>query len=129
MNKKWADDAGNATISFVFAVVSLSVLTLILVQTIIIMHTKTVLTEAAIQSAQYAGRNGGAEDLTKQRADWFLSTGLARPKDTKVELRLNQGHSGRIVEVEITARLPVVFLWGPNDKLKAVGHAYVEQVG
>ena len=128
VNKNWGDDAGSATISFVFAVVSLSALTLILVQTIIIMHTKTMLTEAAIQSAQYAGRNGGHEDLTKQRADWFLNGSIASPKDTKVELKVNQGGSERIVEVEITARLPMVFFWGPSGKLKAVGHAYVEEV-
>jgi len=122
------DERGAATVDFVLVMVVLLPLFLGILQVGLVLHVRNTLTSAASEGARLAAT-----------ADEPLAAGVARTReqitgavagrfarDIRVRQVLVAGAPG--VEVDVTAAVPALGLWGPAVVVHASGHAVEEPV-
>lgn len=121
-----AHEAGSAVSDFVLVSVLLVTLVLGVVQVALAVHVRALLVDGAAEGARVAGR-----------ADADLGAGVARTRDLvsgalspayaqDVTARRTVLDGLPVVEVTVSAPLPVVGLLGPGGTLTVRGHALVE---
>jgi hypothetical protein len=124
------NDDGSAVVDFALVGGLLTLLFLGVVQLALVVHVRNTLVDCASEGARYAARSG------RVPAD-----GVARARDL-VAAELSEGYAARltdveasrieragvpVVEVRVTAPLPLVGLVGPTGRLSVAGHAFSEQ--
>ncbi|HYO41388.1 MAG TPA: TadE/TadG family type IV pilus assembly protein [Nocardioidaceae bacterium] len=120
-------DRGAAVVDFVLVLVVLIPLFLGILQVALVLHVRNTLVAAASEGARYAATvdrpvEAGADRTRRQIAD-ALAARFAR--DVRAHPATVRGAPG--VEVEVTAEVPPLGLWGPGVRLHVAGHA-VEEV-
>lgn len=117
---------GAAVVDFVLVLVILAPLLLGILQLGLVLHVRNTLTAAASEGARYAATidRSPADGVARTRSQIreALAGRYARSV-TAHEVGID-GASG--VEVDVTARVPALGLWGPAVTLDVSGHAVKE---
>ena len=119
-------ERGSAVVDFVMVLFILLPLFAGLLQLSLVLHVRNTLTAAASEGARYAATvdrpvDAGA-DRTRQQIAGALAARFARGVTAR-EAAV-QGAPG--VEVEVTAEVPPLGIWGPGIRLDVTGHAVEE---
>jgi Flp pilus assembly protein TadG len=120
-------ERGAAVVDFVLVLVVVVPLFLGIFQVALVLHVRNTLTAAASEGARYAATvdrplSAGA-GRTRQQISGALADRFAR----SVTVRGATVHGAPGVEVEVTAEVPPLGLWGPGMRIDVTGHA-VEEV-
>lgn len=113
-----------------FLLVSLLVTVMFLgvVQVAVVVHVRSTLVDCAGEGARLAARAdrglADGEARTRELVAGALSPGYA----PVVVASYVDAAGARMVEVEVTADLPLIGLWGPSGTLTVAGHALVEEM-
>jgi len=121
------DDRGAAVVDFVLVLVVLVPLFLGILQVALVLHVRNSLTAAASEGARYAATAdrsvGAGAARTREQIDGALAARFAR--EVTARPAVVNGAPG--VEVDVTADVPPLGIWGPAVRLHLSGHA-VEEV-
>ncbi|QIK83024.1 TadE/TadG family type IV pilus assembly protein [Sanguibacter sp. HDW7] len=122
----YADDAGSAVAEFVIAGAFVVLLLLSVVQLALALHVRTIAIDAASEGARLGARSGMTLDDASQRAKELLTTNLSvsYAQDVVASTIVRDGVT--LVEVRVSAPLPIVALIGPTGTLQVQGHALQE---
>ena len=121
-----ADDAGSAVAEFVIAGAFVVLLLLSVVQLALALHVRTIAIDAASEGARLGARSGMTLDDASQRAKELLTTNLSASYAQDVGASLIVRDGATLVEVRVSAPLPIVALIGPTGMLQVQGHALQE---
>lgn len=101
------------------------VIALAVIQTALIMHTRNVLTDAAVQGALVASLEGNSVEDGREHAERLIHQQLG--SHYAASATAEESGDGEI-RVEITATFPLVGLLGPAGTFTVDGHATDESV-
>ncbi len=111
---------------FVLVLVVLIPLFLGIVQVALVLHVRNTLVAAASEGARHAATvdrpTGAGADKARRQIAGALAARFAR--DVSAHPATVQGAPG--VEVQVTAEVPPLGLWGPGVRLHVAGHAVEE---
>lgn len=120
-------DRGAAVVDFVLVGALLTLVFVALLQLAFVLHVRNVLIDCATEGARYgalADRDAGAgAQRTRELITADLSAGYAGDVDAVV---LDRGGLA-VVEVRVTAPLPVAGLLGVGRAITVTGHSVVER--
>ena len=120
------NDSGSAVVDFVMVGALVITVFVALIQVVLGVYARNVLTDAAGDGARRAALVGGTEAEARQRVQVLSDAALRRGYvDTVTVSRVPSGDL-TIVEVTVTAPLPVLGLLGPGGTLRVTGHAVDE---
>ena len=122
----YGSERGSAPVDFVLTSILVVIVVLALLQLALGLHVRNVLTDAAGEGARRAALVGGTEAEARDRV---LALSDAALRDGYVEsatVTRTQADGVGLVEVEITAPLPLLGLLGPAGTLTVTGHAVDE---
>ena len=114
-------------VDFVLVLVVLVPLFLGIFQVALVLHVRNTLTDAASEGARYAATVDRPVDAGAARTRQQISGALAARFARDVRARSASVHGAPGVEVDVTARVPPLGIWGPAVPLSVSGHA-VEEV-
>jgi Flp pilus assembly protein TadG len=118
---------GAAVVDFVLVLIVLVPLFLGIFQVALVLHVRNTLTAAASEGARYAATVdrplGAGEARTREQISGALAERFARA----VHAHAATVHGAPGVEVDVSAAVPALGLWGPAVELHVSGHA-VEEV-
>jgi Flp pilus assembly protein TadG len=118
---------GAAVVDFVLVVVVLVPLFLGIMQVALVLHVRNTLTAAASEGARYAATADRPVDAGAERTRSQISGALAERFARGVSAGPATVDGAAGVEVDVTADVPALGLWGPAVRLHVSGHA-VEEV-
>ncbi len=118
---------GAAVVDFVLVLVVVVPLFLGILQVALVLHVRNTLTAAASEGARYAATVDRPVDAGAARTRQQIAGGLAARFARDVTARPASVDGAQGVEVEVTAVVPPLGLWGPGVRLRVTGHA-VEEV-
>lgn len=101
------------------------VIALAIIQVALIMHTRSTLTDAAVQGARFASLEGSTLEDGRERTLRIIQERLGDRYGATAEIE--QDPAGRI-RVQVTAAIPLIGLLGPGGTLVVDGHATAEEV-
>ncbi|WP_205413147.1 TadE family protein [Austwickia chelonae] len=120
-------EEGSAVVDFVLVSILVCAITLSLLQLGFTLHVRNTLTWAASEGARAGARTGMTPEQgagrTRDLVTQTLSTSYAQ--DVRVLRRVENGLA--VVEVQVTAPLPVIALWGPPGAITTRGRAFAEE--
>ena len=120
------NELGSAVVDFVMVGALVITVFVALLQVTLGVYARNVLTDAAGDGARRAALVGGTEAEARQRVQVLSDAALRRGYvDTVTVSRVHSGDL-TIVEVTVTAPLPVLGLLGPGGTLRVTGHAVDE---
>jgi len=120
-------ERGAAVVDFVLVVVVLVPLFLAIMQVALVLHIRNSLVAAASEGARYAATiDRGPADGAERTRELIESSLADRFADdvTASQTRVD-GYPG--IEVDVSANVPTLGLWGPAITLHVSGHAVEEQ--
>lgn len=120
------DDEGSAVAEFVIAGAFVVLLLLSVVQLALALHVRTIAIDAASEGARLGARSGMTLDDASLRAKELLTTNLSASYAQDVVASTIVRDGATLVEVRVSAPLPVVALLGPTGTLQVQGHALQE---
>lgn len=122
------DGRGAAVVDFVLVLVVLIPLFLGIVQVALVLHVRNTLTAAASEGARYAATVDRGPDAGAARTRQQIQGALAARFARQVVGRSATVHGAPGVEVDVTADVPPLGIWGPAVRLHVAGHAVEEAV-
>lgn len=111
---------------FVLVLVVLIPLFLGILQVALVLHVRNTLTAAASEGARYAATVDRAPAAGADRTRQQISGALAARFAQQVTSGTTTVHGAPGVEVDVTADVPPLGLWGPAVRLHVSGHAVKE---
>jgi Flp pilus assembly protein TadG len=120
------DDRGAAVVDFVLVLVVLIPLFLGIVQVALVLHVRNTLAAAASEGARYAATVDRPPDAGAARTREQISGALAARFARRVVSRPASVHGVPGVEVDVTADVPTLGIWGPAVRITVSGHAVEE---
>jgi Flp pilus assembly protein TadG len=102
---------GSAVVEFPMLAVLVVMIALLVIQFALVLHTRNTLTDAAVQGAHWAAREGNTTADGERRAEDLVAQGLG---------------AGQI-RVEVAGTFPLIGLLGPSGTLVVDGHALDEE--
>ena len=121
-----AAEAGSAVVDFVLVGVLVVVVSVALLQLVLGLHVRNVLTDAAGEGARRAALVGGTTAEAEARVRALAGAALSEDCVQAVQVRRTRAGGLAVVEVRVAARLPVLGLLGPGGGLAVTGHAVDE---
>jgi Flp pilus assembly protein TadG len=120
-------ERGAAVVDFVLVLVVLIPLLLGIFQVALVLHVRNTLTAAASEGARYAATLDRPVDAGAARTREQISGALAGRFARRVAARSATVAGAPGVEVDVSADVPPLGIWGPGVRLHVAGHA-VEEV-
>ncbi|MFC5296153.1 MAG: TadE family protein [Brachybacterium tyrofermentans] len=117
-------DDGSAVAEFPMIAVLIIVIALAVVQAALILHTRNTLIDAAVQGAHHASLVGATPQEGAARAEQLIEGRFGGA--FQAEATATKGADGTI-EVEVSATLPLVGLFGPAGGITVDGRALDEE--
>lgn len=124
VRRRLRSDRGSAVVEFPLVAALLMLIAVAVIQCAVLIHTKNLLTDAAVQGAHHAARLGASPEDGARRAEDLIARGLGR--SYRAEATATRAPDGTIT-VRITATLPLAGLLGPAAGLEAQGRAIDEE--
>lgn len=119
-------DLGAAVVDFVLVLVVLVPLFLGILQVALVLHVRNTLTAAASEGARYGATVDRPAEAGAARTRELVAGALAARFAREVSARTVPVHGAPGVEVDVTADVPPLGLWGPAVRLHVAGHAVEE---
>lgn len=119
-------DTGSAIVDFVLVAPLLICVALAIVQVILVMHVRTVLTSAAAEGARAAALAGADPRAGERRARAIIDETIASDSVERIVVRRQIAGGAAIMALDIEARLPLLGLLGPTV-IHVHGHSVQEQ--
>jgi len=119
-------DRGSAIVDFVLVAPILIAVALAVLQVILVMHVRIVLTSAAAEGARAASLAGADPRAGQRRAQAIIDETIASGTVESITVRRESWGRTSIIALEIDARLPLLGLLGPSV-LRVTGHSLQEQ--
>jgi Flp pilus assembly protein TadG len=119
-------DRGAAVVDFVLVVIVLVPLFLGILQVALVLHVRNTLVAAASEGARYAATVDRPPEAGAARTREQISGALAGRFARRVQARSTLVHGAPGVEVDVTADVPPLGIWGPAVRLQVSGHAVEE---
>lgn len=122
------DERGASPVEFVLIGTLLTTLFLALVQLGIALYVRNVVVSSAAEGARYGANANRTVADGVERTRRLIDEALPGSIDPEVTGRLTTSADGslQLVEISVSARLPVFGTLGPSGVLDAQGHALVE---
>ena len=125
--KAWGrKDSGSAIVDFVLVAPLLIAVALAILQVILVMHVRTVLTSAAAEGARAAALAADPR-AGERRARAIIDETIASDSVERIVVRRQMAGGATIMALDIEARLPLLGLLGPTV-IHVRGHSLQEQV-
>lgn len=115
---------GSAAVEFPLVAALILMVAVGVLQIALMVHTRNLLTDAAVQGAHHAARFGAEPADGAQRAEQVIAQNLG--SSYRAAATAQQAPDGTIT-VRISATLPLVGLLGPTGALEATGRAIDEE--
>lgn len=119
-------DAGSAIVDFVLVAPLLIAVALAILQVVLVMHVRTVLTSAAAEGARAAALAGADPRAGERRARAIIDETIASESVERIVVRRQMAGGATIMALDIEARLPLLGLLGPTV-IHVRGHSLQEQ--
>jgi hypothetical protein len=124
-------ERGSAVVDFALVGALLTLVFLSVVQLGLVVHVRNTLVDCAAEGARYGARadRTAADGVERTRALVVseLSSGYSARIGGRISAAEVDRGGARVIEVRLTAPLPVVGLAGPSGLLTVSGHAYAER--
>jgi len=120
------DDRGSAVAEFTLVGVLLTVLALAVVQLALALHVRNTLLDAAAEGARFAALAGSSVSDGTARTRDLISAAISAEYARDVRAGTTSVAGVPVVEVTVTATLPVIGLLGVEHGLEVSGHAALE---
>lgn len=120
------DERGAAVADFAMVSMLVIVLFLAVFQLGLALHTRNTLISCASEGARLGARADAAPGQGVSRTEALISESLSPRFARHVSSRETVISGVRVVEVRVVAPVPVIGLFGPDDRLDVVGRAFVE---
>lgn len=117
---------GSAVADFALVAVVLVPVFFGIVQLALIWHVKSTLTAAASQGAHYGASYEHTPAQGAARTRMIVDETFGAGFRDRVSARETQVDGQPGVEVDVTARIPVLVIWGPTLSVSVSGHAIRE---
>ena len=119
-------EEGSAPVDFVLVSILVVALFMALLQLGLALHVRNTLTWAASEGARAGARLGATPEAGAQRSRDLIGESVSSEfaKDVRATRRTEGGVA--VVEVSVTAPLPVLGLWGPAGSVTTRGRAFAE---
>ena len=117
---------GAAVVDFVLVLVVVVPLFLGIFQLALVLHVRNTLTAAASEGARYAATVDRPVEAGAARTRQQIAGALAARFARGVTAREAAVQGAPGVEVEVTAEVPPLGIWGPAIRLDVTGHAVEE---
>jgi len=127
MSTRVRDDRGSAIVEFVLVAPILIAVALAVLQIVIAMHVRTVLTAAAAEGARAAALAGADSHAGERRARAIIDETIASSSVEQISVHSMRSGGVSIMAIDIDARLPMIGLFGPTA-LHVQGHSLQEHV-
>ena len=124
--RRWKNDSGSAIVEFALVTPVLLLVVLAVVQLILALHVRSTLTAAAAEGARAAALAGASPVAGELRTRAVLADALGGETAESIEAHRVIIGSSPAIRVQVTARLPLLGLWGPRS-LIVEGHAMTER--
>ena len=123
--RRLSADTGSAVVDFVLVGALTTLLAVSVLQLMLALHVRTTLIDCAAEGARYAALADRDPANGAERTRELIATALAASyaKDVRARATVVDGLS--VVEVQVTAPLPLLGLLGPTT-LAVTGHALEE---
>lgn len=121
-------EEGSAVVDFVLVGVLVIAVALAILQLALGLHVRNVLTDAAGEGTRRAALVGGTEAEAEQRVRDLTGTALTEGYVESVTVSRSSSDGVAVVQVDVTAPVPVLGLLGPGGTLHVTGHA-VDEAG
>lgn len=118
--------AGSAVADFVLVAVVLVPVFFAILQLALIWHVKSTLTAAASQGAHYGAGYQRTPIQGAARTRQIIDDTFGTEFRDRVWSRATRIEGQPGVEVDVTARVPVLVFWGPRLSVSVSGHAVTE---
>lgn len=117
-------EAGNATVEFLLVSVLVVAVALGVIQLAIALHVRNILISSAHEGAHYAALAGKSLDDGEERARVLVGGALGSvPAQFSAQQMVIEGEPA--VELTVTARVPLVGMWGMGNQ-HVTAHALAE---
>lgn len=120
-------DSGSAIVDFVLVAPLLIAVALAILQVVLVMHVRTVLTSAAAEGARAAALAGADPRAGERRARAIIDETIASESVERIVVSRQMTGGATIMALDIEARLPLLGLLGPTV-IHVRGHSLQEQV-
>ncbi len=127
MKRTTRGDAGSAIVDFVLVATLVTLLFAGVVQLALVQHIRNTLTDCASEGARFGALADRTPADGADRTRELVGVSLASRFADDVEADFVVIDGIEMVEVRVTAPLPLVGLLGPADALTVRGHAVREQ--
>lgn len=118
-------ERGSAPAEFALVGALLTLLTLSVLQLGLALHVRNTVTDAAAEGARVAALAGATAEDGAERTRLLIGVALGGyPVEVGVGTTVSAGHS--LIEVRVTAPLPILGLVGVEQGLEVTGHAPIE---
>lgn len=121
------DERGSAIVDFALVSGLVVLLALGVVQLALALHVRTTLIDCAAEGARLAALHDGELDDGVARTQALISGSLSPAYAQDVTARATTEDGVAMVEVDVTAPLPVIGLFGPGDVVSVTGRAVQER--
>ncbi|OLT54348.1 TadE/TadG family type IV pilus assembly protein [Cellulosimicrobium sp. CUA-896] len=119
-------ERGSAVVDFTLVSVLVLVLFLGVVQVALAVHVRSMIIDCAAEGARVAGRADRGPSDGVARTQELIAASLSSRYAQDVTARQSTVDGLAVVEVTVTAPLPVVGLLGPSGAVTVSGHALEE---
>jgi len=119
------DDRGSAIVDFVLVTPMLVVVALAVLQIILVMHVRTVLTSAAAEGARAAALADADPRAGERRARTIIEESFVSSTVESIDVHPTRHGAVVVMAIDIDARLPLLGLLGPTA-LHVQGHSLME---
>ena len=124
---RWVhDERGAAVADFTMVSVLVVGLFLSVFQLGLALHTRNTLISCASEGARLGARADASPGQGVSRTQSLISASLSPSYARQVSSRQTVVEGVRVVEVRVVAPIPVLGLFGPDDRLDVVGRAFLE---
>lgn len=120
-------DRGSALVDFLLVSVLVTAIVLGVVQLALTLHVRTILIDSAAEGARYAALDGATLAEGAARTRWLISSTLPDAYAEHVAVA-RAGYRGvQVIEVQVSAPVPVLGLLGPSGMIDVTGRAVDER--
>lgn len=118
-----ANQAGSVLVEWSLVAVLVMAVTAALLQLTLSLYVRNILADAASDAARQAALVGASDAEANARVQQLCHGALRANYPTKSEVSNLQRGSVSLVQVQVSAPLPVIGLWSPTGSVVVRGHA------
>lgn len=122
---RWRSETGNASVEFALVAPLLMLIALAVLQLMLAIHVRTVMTSAAIEGARVGALIGSNLEQAEQRTRAVLSANIAGAAVSEVIATETRVGATPMIAVTVAAEIPLLGLYGPTT-MTLTGHAFKE---